>query len=116
MGKFFQEAETCRIDFPDGEWVDIKEELSQEDQDYILNQMAEAATEEDEGKTKVTLMLGRLAMLERSIVAWSFSVDGQPVPVSRDNINRLRVKYRQKVLDTANDLYEAAGEFTSKNR
>jgi len=113
MSKFFVENETKRITFPDGEWVDVKEEMTQADQDYILNQMTHA--ENLTGKASFSLSLGRLAMLERGIVAWSFTENGTPVPVTKENISCLRNKYRSKVLETINSLAESAGTFVSKN-
>jgi hypothetical protein len=96
----FQGDETVRVDFPDGEWVDVKEELSQADQDYILNAMAQL----QDGKMSMTL--GRLALLERSVKAWSF-----PEPVTKENINTLKVKYRTVLLEKIDALNSAATEF-----
>lgn len=109
MGEFFLDSEKVRIDFPDKNWVDVKAELTQEDQDYILDQMASASYD---GKTQASISIGkgRLALLERTIIAWSF-----PEPVTRENISRLRLKYRSKVLDEVGRLNEEAREFVSKN-
>ncbi len=107
MGKYFLGNETVRVTFEDGQWVDIKEELSQEDSDYIMNAMAKA---EAGTATKVEFNLGRLALLERSIISWSFAED-KPIPVSRENISNLRVKYRAKVLSEIDRLNQAASEF-----
>lgn len=113
MSKFFVGNETTRVTFPDGEWVDVKEEMTQADQDYILNHMARA--ENLSGKASFSMSLGRMAMLERGIVAWSFTENGAPVPVTKENISNLRNKYRSKVLETINSLAESAGKFISKN-
>ena len=108
MGEFFLDGERIRVTFDDGQWVEIKEELTQADQDYILDHLAKGETA---GKdTRFVLSLGRMAMLERSVVAWSF-----PAPVTADNISRLRLRYRQKVLAEVNRLNELAGEWTRKN-
>jgi hypothetical protein len=115
MGEFFQDSETHRVEFPDGQWVDVKTELSQEDSDYITSRMTRTVTGEDGKSQKVVLSLGKLAMLERSIVAWSFSGEGKPVPITPENISRLRLKYRSKVLEEINRLNEEAAEFVSKN-
>ena len=113
MGRNFIGNETVKIEFPDGEWVDIKEELTQADQDFMLNQMAKA--ENIGGKAEVSMSLGRLALLECGVVAWSFVDDGKPVPVSKEAISHLRTKYRGKLLEEMNRLYEAAAEFVVKN-
>ncbi len=110
MGKYFLGSETVRVTFEDSQWIDIKEELSQEDSDFIMNAMAKA---EAGAETKVEFNLGRLALLERSVVAWSFAED-KPVPVTRENISNLRVKYRAKVLSEIDRLNKEASEF-SKN-
>ena len=114
MSRFFLGAETARIDFPDGEFVDVKEELTQADQDYVLNQMAHA--EAVGNKAQVSMSLGRLALLERAIVAWSFHDDaGQSVSVTKENISSLRLKYRSKILEEVNRLNESALQFVIKN-
>jgi hypothetical protein len=46
MSEFFLDSETHRVEFPDGQWVDVKTELTQADQDYIMGQMAQAAGNE----------------------------------------------------------------------
>ncbi len=113
MGRFFQDAETVRVTFPDGEWVDVKEELSQADQDYVLNQMAQA--ELSDKSSDVKLRFGKLALLERGIVAWSFAEDCKPIPITPDTISRLRLRYRSPVLKELDRLDKAALEFLRKN-
>jgi Zn finger protein HypA/HybF involved in hydrogenase expression len=124
MGKFFQENETVRVEFPDGEYVEIKEELSQDDQDYITSHMASIEDDDKKNgskndvpkKDKVTLRIGRLTLLERSIVNWSFKdAKGESVPINRDNVSRLRVKYRVKVLESIDKQNALAGAFAAKN-
>jgi len=114
MGKYFIGAETVRLEFPDGNWVDVKEELSQADHDYVINEMGRA---EAVGKqTKFTMTLGKLALLEKYVVAWSFKDDKEkPVPVSRDTVSNLRQKYRVKILEKIDLLSNKATEFVSKN-
>ena len=102
MGEFFLDSEVVRVCFQDDNWVDVKEELTQADQDYIMGQMVKGEVIKPE--------LGRIPLLERSIVAWSF-----PEPVNRENIIRLRVRYRVKLLNEINRLNEQALEFVSKN-
>lgn len=109
MGEYFLDGEVVRISFPDKEWVDVKEEFTQEDQDYILNRMAKAQAKGQEAQ--VEMNLGRLAMLERAIVAWSFSAE-----LNAENISRLRNRYRSTVLEKVNALNEKATEFAKKSR
>ena len=108
MGEFFLDSEKVRVNFPDKNWVDIKQELTQEDQDYILTQMARA--EAGNGKSRVVMNLGRLALLERSVTSWSFTE-----LVNRENLSRLRMKYRVKVLQEIDRLSTEAEEFVLKN-
>lgn len=114
MGKYFIGSETVRLKLPDGNWVDLKEELTQADQDYIVNQMGKA--EAVGRQPKITMTLGKLALLERSIVAWSFIGDDEkPVPVSRESISNLRQRYRVKILEEIDRLSTKASEFVRKN-
>ena len=97
-----------RVDFPDGQWVDIKDELTQEDQDCILNSMATGITITKDGEGVVRTTLGRLPLLERSILAWSF-----PEPITRENINGavLKLRYREVLLKKIDELNAEASEF-----
>ncbi len=108
MGEHFLSGEKVRVEFPDQSWIDVNEELSQADQDYIMNQMARADV--TGGKQKVEISIGQLALLERAIVAWSF-----PEPVNRENISNLRGRYRLKVLLEVDRLNGAALEWSRKN-
>ncbi|MDP2731070.1 MAG: hypothetical protein Q8O55_11410 [Dehalococcoidales bacterium] len=112
MGQYFIDQETVRVDFPDGQWIELKEELSQADSDYIMSRMAHA---ESDGKTtKTEIQLGHLALMERMIKGWSFENGTGPVPVNRENISVLKTRYRAIALEKINELVEKAGEF-SKN-
>ena len=110
MGKYFiDEKDTHRINFPDSEWIDIKPELSQADADYIMRQMTDAKL----GSTmEIDIKLGRLPLLERSIIAWSFTDgDGKSVPVNGENIAQLRSKYRILVFKEIDRLNAEAQGF-----
>jgi hypothetical protein len=102
MSEGFSGTETVRISFPDGAWVDVKAELTQEDQDYILNLLGHVSGQ------KVEVTLGRMSLLERAIVSWSFDE-----PVDHDHINTLRMKYRSKVLTELDKLYSTE-DFSKK--
>jgi hypothetical protein len=114
MGKFFIAGETVRVDFPDGEFVDLKEELTQADQDYIVNRMVGAKVRSDKGLSDVSLDLGKLSLMERMITGWSFKEDGKPVPVTMENISNLKARYRIPILEKIDQIQSAAGEW-SKN-
>jgi hypothetical protein len=107
MPKYFiDENELYRVAFDDGEWVDIKKELSQRDQDTILNSMAKAKGKNPE----LELNLGKQTLLEICVKAWSFK-DVQPIPVTPDNLSNLKVKYRSKVLTEIDRLNKEASNF-----
>ncbi len=112
MGKYFLGQELIRVTFPDGEWCDIKEELPQGDIDYILTQMASARAVGKEAQ--IELNLGKMALLERSVMAWSFAEDNKPVPVNRENISNLRERYRVKILEEIDRRDTANQEWTKK--
>ena len=113
MSKYFQEDEVTRISFEDGSWVDVKQELTQADMDYITNKLMHAQgtvlAGKGENKADIQMDFGRQALLERAIVAWSFDV-----PVTPEHISALRLKYRSKVLAEASRLQSEAQQF-SKN-
>ncbi|MFA4973640.1 MAG: hypothetical protein WC683_13600 [bacterium] len=123
MSKFFiEDGEVERLTFGDGEWVDLKLEFTQLDRDYMLQQMASAETVDVEkgGQTvkdvRVSLTMGRIALLERGIVAWSFKNDaGKPVPVNRDSVSRLRGCYREPTLEKIDALSKEAEAYVRKN-
>ncbi len=114
MGKYFSSGETVRVSFPDGEFVDIKEEFSQADLDFIMSKMMQARVKTADGEkpgADIEMSFGKQATLERAIVSWSFVEEGKPVPVTPDNISNLRTKYRTKVLTEIDRLSTASGEF-----
>lgn len=107
MSKYFiDESDLFRVSFDDGEWVDIKKELTQKDQDYILNTMAKAKGKNPE----LELNLGRQTLLEVSVKAWSFR-DGGPIPVTPENLSNLKNKYRSRVLAEIDRLNSEASSF-----
>ena len=118
MSKFFIEQDTVRVTFPDGEWCDIKAEFTQEDLDYITNQMMKtslSANGRETPQTEVAMSFGKEATLEKAIVAWSFTDDqGKGVPVTPLNITNLRSKYRWMVLKEIDRVNKEAEAF-SKN-
>jgi hypothetical protein len=104
MSEFFIENETVQIDFPDGQWVRIKSELTQEDQDAITNAMVKLKDNQPD------MILGRLILLERMVVEWSFDK-----PITRGNLSNLRRKYRDEVLQKIDEVNSTAVEWATKN-
>jgi hypothetical protein len=92
------------VEFPDGECIEVKQELDQEDQDAIAGAMLKL-----KGKD-IEMQVGRLILLERMVVAWSFDA-----PINKSTLSKLRRKYREPVLEKINDLNSAAFEYVAKN-
>jgi len=113
MGKFFISGETVRVTFEDGEWCDIKEELSQADMDFISSKMLNAHVLSDGKKPEadVQLNFGKQATLEKMIVSWSFAEDGKPVPVTPENVSLLRMKYRGPLIAKVDQITQEAQAF-----
>ncbi len=109
MSKFFIENETTRVTFPDGEYVDIKSEFTQEDLDYITNAMMTAKY--DGKEPEVSMSFGKEATLEKAIVVWSFKDGDKPIPVTPENISNLRSKYRWMLLKEIDRVNKESGEF-----
>ena len=99
MSEFFLDSETVRIAFHDGNWVEIKPELTQEDEDFIMSQPGAKGG-----------LLPPMLVLERSIVKWSFDRE-----VSKESISQLKRRYRAKVSAEVVRLNTEALEFVEKN-
>jgi len=121
LSKFFiEEGETVKRDFPDGNSVQLRTELTQEARDRIKKALVEARTEinpqgktaGEKVKTSVGINPGQLQALEEYIAGWTFTEDGgKVVPVNRENINLLRTRYREMVITWVNELTAQAEAF-----
>ncbi len=114
MGKYFG-SEPFRVEFPDGQWCEVKSEFSQADLDYITTKMMQAKVSTDgkeKPETDIALVFGKQATLERAITAWSFQDEqGKAIPITPDNISDLRYKYRFILLKEIDRLNQEAGQF-----
>ena len=108
MSVHFLEGETERVECPDGEWIEIKQELSQDDQDFIMGRMVTVGG--GKGKSDVQFKVGRMATLERAVVKWSF-----PEPINADTLSRLRGRYREMILAKIDELSVAQSSWLTKN-
>jgi len=99
MSEFFLDSATVRVEFPDGQWIEVKPELTQEDEDYIMSQPGAKGG-----------LLPPMLVLERSIVSWSFDRE-----VSKESISQLKRRYRAKVSAEVVRLNTEALEFVEKN-
>ncbi len=113
MSEHFLEGETVRVDYPDGAWIDIVEEFTQEDNDYITGKMVNIRGQKGKGKdakTDMEFKIGRMAVLERAVRKWSF-----PEPINPDTLSRLRIRYREPLLAKIDELAAAQSEWLEKN-
>ena len=79
MGHFIYEDELDRIELDDGEWIDIKRQMSVGDYDRIAKESEEG---EIEGRVIITLLT--------NIKAWSLKdKDGQIAPINREMVAKL---------------------------
>lgn len=101
MGKFFISQESARLDVGDGEWVEIKKELSfAESQKVIGAGVASVhAGENKRDEYKVDFEFMNVIKLETWIVDWSFTDDDKAkVPVSRSAICNLQPDLATKIV------------------
>lgn len=86
------DTELIRVDDPvePEHWIDIKKELTSADDDAAWEALAkvDAASAEDMRLSVRVTALNR-ERVRRSIVAWSYTHNEQPVPVEPDTIDRL---------------------------
>jgi hypothetical protein len=81
--------EVNRIEFDDGEWVDIKQRLSYGDVDSLLAGDSQALTE---GKTSIPLLL-------TCITGWSFrDKDGEIAPIREDTVRQLDIRIASRLM------------------
>ena len=79
MGHFIYEDELDRIELEDGEWIDIKRQMSVGDYDRIAKESEEG---EIEGRVIITLLA--------NIKAWSLKgKDSQIAPINREMVAKL---------------------------
>lgn len=115
--KFFASAETKRVDLEDGQWVDIKAELSVGDWEKIDASMLQYMAESNGGNRQERRRLsrgktgaeqvanvrikgaGNIEVLEVLIVAWSF----ENVDINRNSISKLKETWTEKILAAADE-------------
>ena len=94
------EDERKAWDWEPHEQVILKGSLTVGDQEWLANQMSKA------GKKGVDVLLGtgRFGLLERMILSWAFTSNGQAVPVNKGTIARLPSQYSQRILETIDEI------------
>ena len=104
---FHYEDEVDRIEFPDGEWVDILKKMSYGDkQKLVASYMAveQKLKGIEAGDLGLDIETGNIALLKINIKAWSFvGKDGKKVaPINREYIARLDDVVTGKLLEEIN--------------
>ncbi len=117
-GKFFASGDTKRVDLDDGQWVDIKAELSVGDWEKIDASMLQYLAESPNGGNRQERRrlsrgkanteqvanirirgAGNIEVLEVLIVAWSF----ENVEINRNSISKLKETWTEKILAAADE-------------
>ncbi len=107
---FTYKDEVERIEFEDGEWVDIKRELSAGDEEAISNEIlrirlkpqafGKGGPAKKEDIEEVSLKVGSIITVYRAIVAWSFKDrDGKDAPVTMTNVASLKRPIFNRLLE-----------------
>jgi|SRR5215510_6914472 len=102
----FVQPEVDRLQLSDGDYVDIKRELSAGEQNDLLGDLIEDYTAGEKVKLKPKEVAR--ARLRAYIVGWSFTdPDGRPVPVSPSSIYNIDQDTQAEIV-AAIDGHEAA--------
>jgi len=104
----FVQPTITRLDLTDGDWIDIKTELTAGERRHAFGRLV---TEMRAGESaRLDPEQVGLTRLAEYITAWSFTdVNGKPVPVSESAINALDVDSFGELVE-AIDKHEAAQE------
>lgn len=130
MNKYFVEEDTHRLTFDDGEWVDIKKEMSAGDQEKLQTALfqldTQGITDNREGRRaarrqdniKLNFRPSYLPLLEINIQAWSFSngTNGtkEKIPLTRENIAKLKDPIASLIADEIDRLNPFSPETSPK--
>jgi len=118
MGHYFVEPGVVRLDIGDGDWIEIKRELTYGEQQELagLALRLDKTTLTDGAAPSLAMdwAAHALAKLATWIVDWSFTdKDGQPVKVTAESVRRLRPSLAERCSE-AIDKHSADTE-TQKN-
>jgi len=105
VGHFVAQDDLHRIDLGDGEWVDIKREFDTDD--WIgVESMISGLIDETTGQLRTgVLFRNAKALLCIAIKAWNLlGADGQPMPLSDENVGRLNRGTLLQITGVVNEL------------
>lgn len=109
--KFFANAETARVDLGDGEWVDIKAQLSVADQDALAQKLFEVEMvgfnreerrrlKNSGGTPPIRYKYSTVALLIVGLVDWSLKGDdGNKIPITEATVGSLLPEVAAKIYD-----------------
>lgn len=121
--KWIVEPNTRRIDLPDKEWIDVKDELTIGELNSAISASEKFVRLSGEPKGEpIRVVDPNVFGFERSyayIVAWSASEtkDGKkvPIPYTRDAFRALPVKLYRQIIEAVATHVAAMNEFAEKN-
>lgn len=86
-------------------WIDLKRELTSGDDDAVWEAVAKvSATSEKDLLLSVRVTALNRERVQRSIVAWSYTREGEPVAVNEDNVSRLDRKTYAALVERVDEL------------
>lgn len=80
--KWFVAPETVRLDLPEGEWIEVKKQLSKGERDKV-NAMLIKEVRGDGRMTPDFEMMSKAEVIAY-LVDWSLKDNGQPIPIDTD--------------------------------
>lgn len=89
------------------EQVLLKGTVTVADQKYFSNEYMKSSKN---GDLIMQAGDGRYAMLHRMIIGWSFTRNGQPVPLNAANVDRLKANYSNPILEVLDQMAAAMTE------
>jgi hypothetical protein len=89
------------------EQVMLRGNVTVADQKYITNEYLKSTKG---GDAQMRAGDGRYALLNRMIISWSFTRNGQQIPLTPANIDRLPANYSNPILERLDKLASAMNE------
>ena len=113
MGKYFVEPDTISLDLSDGNWIEVKTELSFGEEQRIVGKVLAARTSDDGTVWQSYKVLGFLTW----IVDWSLTdSEDKPVSVSKSAIENLRGPIAEEIDTVLNAHIEKVRDAASDEK
>lgn len=101
------EDERKRWGWEPHEQVVLKGSITVADQEYVTDQYGKSGKG---GNVEMQMGKGRFAILDRMIMSWTFTRNGQPVPVNANMIRKLPARYSNAILEVVDGLAQTMTE------